>query len=442
MKDTYYITGGEPLYGSVPIHGAKNSVLPILAATILAKGESVIHNCPELSDVFAMAEILECLGCQVHWEKGTMTVDATNLIDWQIPDALMQEMRASVLFLGPLLARTGEASMCCPGGCALGLRPVDLHIKALEKLGAVISMADDGRLQCRTRGMQGRKIILELPSVGATENAMLAACGAAGTTVIANAAREPEIVDLQGFLRAMGARVWGAGGATIIVEGGRPLHPATYTVMPDRIVAATYLSAVAAAGGEAELRGADARTIAPVISSLTEAGCHIRSHNQGIWIQSKELLRGIAPVYTAPHPGFPTDAQPMLMAALAGGVGRTVFVETIFTSRYSHVQGLCQMGADIKEEGIRATVEGVALLHGANVEAKDLRGGAALVVAALGAEGRSRISGLSNIDRGYENLDVNLRALGADIVRFDQQEMGDRIQSDRTASPILLSVSN
>lgn len=414
--DTYFVTGGQPLCGSVPIHGSKNSVLPILAATILAKGESVIHNCPALSDVFATAEILEHLGCRVHWENSTMTVDATDLNSGEVPDCLMQEMRSSVLFLGPLLARLGEAVMCCPGGCALGPRPIDMHLAALERLGATIT--DEGeRLICSAKTLTGRRISFEFPSVGATENAMLAACGAAGSTIISNAAREPEIVDLQNFLRSMGAKVWGAGGSTIFVEGGTPLHPGEYTVMSDRIVAATYLSAVASAKGEAELLGADVSTVAPVIAALTEAGCAIRSTGGRIWIRAKEPLRAICPIYTAPYPGFPTDAQPVLMAALAGGMGRSSFIETIFEDRYSHAEGLCRMGADIQIRNRTAQVQGNGFLQGARVEAFDLRGGAALVVAALGAQGESQITGLQYIDRGYANLEGDLACLGAQILR-------------------------
>ncbi len=423
--DTYFVTGGKPLFGSIPIHGSKNSVLPILAATILARGESVIHNCPELSDVFFMAEILECLGCRVTWQDGTVTIDATDLMDVQVPDCLMQEMRSSVLFLGPLLARAGEAVMCAPGGCALGPRPIDLHIRALQRLGTTVTQ-EEGRLVCRAKRLQGRRIFLDFPSVGATENAMLAACGAQGNTVISNAAREPEIVDLQNFLRSMGAKIWGAGGTTIFIEGGTTLHPGEYTVMPDRIVAATYLSAIAATRGEAELVGADIQTVAPVTAALIEAGCGIRSDGNRIWIRSKEPLRGIRPIYTAPYPGFPTDAQPMLMAALAGGVGVTTFVENIFENRYSHVEGLCHMGADIAIQGREAVVQGNPFLRGTDLEAQDLRGGAALVVAALGAQGESRVTGLQYMDRGYENLEGVLQSLGAQIIRRGTEETGLR----------------
>ncbi len=414
--DKYLIRGGQRLSGSVRVHGAKNSALPILAATVLARGQSVIHNCPALSDVFAMADILECLGCATHYEAGSMTVDARALKGTQIPDSLMQEMRSSVLLLGPLLVRSGEAVMCAPGGCALGERPIDLHIKGLTQMGAEMTQ-EEGALSCKAPKLTGCRILLDFPSVGATENAMLAAVGAEGTTVISNAAREPEIVDLQNFLSAMGARVCGAGSATIVIEGGAPLHGAEYTVMSDRIVTATFLSAVAAAGGELELLGADYRTAAPVISALLEAGCQIQSDDERIAIRRNAPLRAIRPIYTAPYPGFPTDAQPLLMAALCTAAGKTLFVETIFESRFNHVEDLCRMGAEIALGGLRALVRGASQLRGAELCAKDLRGGAALVLAALAAEGVSEVYGVEHIDRGYEALELSLGQLGADISR-------------------------
>lgn len=417
--DTYFITGGRRLVGTVPIHGSKNSVLPILSAAILARAPCVIRNCPALSDVSATGEILRALGCTLYRQGDAVTVDATNLGDCAVPDGLMQRLRSSVLFLGALLARQGEAALCFPGGCELGPRPIDLHLKALQKLGAEIDIRD-GRLLCQGGSLSGTMISLPFPSVGATENAMLAACGAKGSTVICNAAREPEIVDLQNFLRAMGAQVRGAGGSTIVIEGGKPLHGCEYTVMPDRIVAATYLSAVAAAGGEAQLQGVDCRTLGPVSSVLAEAGCKIRSEKDTIQIHSDGCLRGVRPVYTAPYPGFPTDAQPMVMAALCGGSGETLFVENIFTDRYNHVPGLQAMGAEIYLADRQATVRGTGELHGAAVEARDLRGGAALVVAALAAQGDSQVTGLTYVDRGYDGLDRTLRQLGAGITRETQ----------------------
>ena len=413
----YLVEGGNRLQGTARVHGAKNSVLPILAATILCPGESVVHNCPDLSDVRASIAILEHLGCRVERAGDTVTVDASALTGRDVPDALMREMRSSVIFLGAILARLGEAVMSFPGGCELGPRPIDLHLAAIRSLGAQVR-EQGGELHCSAAGgLAGCEITFSIPSVGATENAMLCACGAEGVTVICNAAREPEIVDLQAFLRALGADVRGAGTSVITVRGKKPLHGGEHTVMPDRIVAATLLTAVAAAGGEAELLGIDYRQLSTVTAVLTEAGCRIRSGSDSIHICREAPLRGVRPIRTAPYPGFPTDAQPPVMAALCRGTGTTVFVENMFESRYRHVDELSRMGADIRVEGKVAVVCGVERLHGAALQAADLRGGAALVVAALGAEGRSEITGLHHMDRGYYGLEDTLRGLGADIVR-------------------------
>ena len=413
----YLVEGGNRLQGTARVHGAKNSVLPILAATILCPGESVVHNCPDLSDVRASIAILEHLGCRVERAGDTVTVDASALTGRDVPDALMREMRSSVIFLGAILARLGEAIMSFPGGCELGPRPIDLHLAAIRSLGAQVR-EQGGELHCSAAGgLAGCEITFSIPSVGATENAMLCASGAEGVTVICNAAREPEIVDLQAFLRALGADVRGAGTSVITVRGKKPLHGGEHTVMPDRIVAATLLTAVAAAGGEAELLGTDYRQLSTVTAVLTEAGCRIRSGSDSIHICREAPLRGVRPIRTAPYPGFPTDAQPPVMAALCRGTGTTVFVENMFESRYRHVDELSRMGADIRVEGKVAVVCGVERLHGAALQAADLRGGAALVVAALGAEGRSEITGLHHMDRGYYGLEDTLRGLGADIVR-------------------------
>ena len=414
----YLVEGGVPLYGEARVHGAKNSVLPILAAAILCPGTSVIRNCPDLSDVRASMAILEHLGCGVRREGDTVEVDAGSLLHNDVPDELMREMRSSVIFLGAILARTGEAVLSMPGGCELGPRPIDLHLAAIRALGAEVR-EEGGGLRCSVpeRGLRGCEIDLALPSVGATENAMLCACGAEGTTVINNAAREPEIADLQRFLRSIGARVRGAGSSVITVEGRQALHGGTHTVMPDRIVAATLLSAAAAAGGEVELLGTDHRHLSTVTAALMEAGCRVRSGEGRIHLRRDRPLKGVYPIHTAPYPGFPTDAQPPVMAALAGGEGTTVFVENMFESRYRHVDELCRMGARIRVEGRVAVVCGAGRLHGARLRAADLRGGAALVVAALGAEGRSEIEGLEHVDRGYHRLEDTLTALGARIRR-------------------------
>ncbi len=389
------IRGGVPLSGRLRVQGAKNSVLPILAAALLAPGQSILHNCPRLSDVEATGKILRLLGCGVEREEKTLLVDASQPTGWTIPDPLMREMRSSVIFLGAMLARLGRAELSYPGGCELGPRPIDLHLAALRSLGAEI-VEEQGRLRC---------------TVG---NAMLAACGARGTTTIVGAAREPEIVDLQNFLNAMGARVSGAGSPVVTVAGEAPLHPAEHTVMGDRIAAATYLCAAGTAGGRLELEGAEASSLAAVTACLQEAGCEIKILGDRIALNSRGRLRGIRPVRTAPYPGFPTDAQAVLMAALAGGTGTTMFVENMFDSRYRHVDELSRMGADIQLAGRVAVVTGRPL-HAAKVHSTDLRGGAALVVAALGAEGVSQVSGLEHIRRGYEDLEGQLTALGAQV---------------------------
>ncbi len=411
----YEIQGGRPLSGSLAIHGAKNSVLPILAACLLAPGQSVIHNCPDLSDVSATLDILRLLGCRADRDGPTVTVDATALCRCNIPEHLMREMRSSVIFLGALLSRMGETELSYPGGCELGPRPIDLHLSALRLLGAEI-WEEQGALCCRRgRNLRGRELCLSIPSVGATENAMLAACGCPGLTTVVGAAQEPEIVDLQNFLRAMGAKIDGAGTPTLAIEGGAPLHPAEYWVMGDRVAAATYLCGAAAAGGEVAVTGVAPETLTAVLSCLEEAGCTLRTGPDQIVLASSAPLQGIPPVRTAPYPGFPTDAQAILMAALAGGEGATLFVENIFDSRYRHVDELRRMGADIQVAGRAAMVSGVGRLHGAAVRSTDLRGGAALVVAALGAEGATQVSELRHIRRGYQDLDRNFRALGADI---------------------------
>ncbi len=412
----FLVEGGRPLSGSAKVHGAKNSVLPILAATLLGTGESVIHNCPDLSDVTASLAILEHLGCKTRREGDTVMVNAAAPTRWDVPDHLMREMRSSVIFLGAILGRMGAASMSFPGGCELGPRPIDLHLAAIRALGGEIREGA-GLLNCTGEHMAGCDITLSLPSVGATENAMLAAVCAVGATTINNAAREPEIVDLQDFLVAMGAKVRGAGSSVITIEGGVPLHGGEHTVMGDRIVAATYLTAVAAAGGQAEIVGADYRHLSTVTAVLTEAGCQICSEGSRIAIEVTQPLRGVRPVRTAPYPGFPTDAQAPLMAALCKGTGTSVFVENIFESRYRHVDELARMGADIRVEGKVAVVYGVPTLRGATVQASDLRGGAALVVAGLGAEGVTTITGLQHIDRGYQNLVEVLQGMGANILR-------------------------
>jgi UDP-N-acetylglucosamine 1-carboxyvinyltransferase len=412
------IEGGVRLEGCAAVQGAKNSVLPILAATVLTKDVSVLHNCPELRDVEASAQILRHLGCTVTRRGDEITIDARTLNRGEIPHSLMREMRSSVIFLGAILARLGEAELSMPGGCELGPRPIDLHLMALRTMGAEI-IERGGALTGRAGHLHGCEITLSIPSVGATENAMLAAVGAHGTVVVQNAAREPEIVDLAQFLQKMGASVSGAGTSTLVVEGRgtEVLHGCEHTILPDRIVTATWMAAVAAAGGRAELVGCIPAQVAPVTALLREAGCQIETWEDGLTISRTGPLRGGKTVRTGPYPGFPTDAQPPVMGAMATAHGNTIFVETMFENRYRHAGELHRMGAEIRVVDRVAVVSGRPL-SAAAVEAADLRGGAALVVAALAARGESQITGLRHLDRGYEKLEETLTGLGARVTRI------------------------
>lgn len=408
------IEGQRRLEGTLAVQGAKNSVLPILAATLLHPGLSVLRGCPRLSDVDASIRILRHLGCDARWEGDALLVDASAPTRCEVPETLMREMRSSVIFLGAILARMGRAQLSYPGGCELGPRPIDLHLAALRTLGAQIS-ENAGMLDCCAQKLTGGEITLAISSVGATENAILAACGAQGETLILNAAREPEIVDLQAYLNAIGCDVSGAGSSLIRVLGQQKTRDAAFTVMPDRIVAATYLACTAAAGGEIELTGVDPRHFSTVTSALYEAGCRIVSEENRVVLRSDGKLNAIAPVRTAPYPGFPTDAQAILMAALLKSRGASVFVENIFENRYRHVDELRRTGAQISVADRVAVVTGVERLHGARLRATDLRGGAALMVAALSAQGLSVIGDTHHILRGYEDPVRDLSALGAKI---------------------------
>ena len=412
-----FIQGGTPLEGELTVQGAKNSVLPVLAACLLAEGTVELSNCPVLSDVAAALAILRHLGCRVERHGHQVTVDAATVTGATISETQMRAMRSSIIFLGPLLARMGEAHVTCPGGCELGPRPIDLHLQAIRDIGCRVE-EDGAGIHCYGRPAGG-DVHLSIPSVGATENAMLCAAGGSGITTITNAAREPEIVQLQEFLNALGGRVWGAGGSVITVEGGHRLHGGACSIIGDRIVAATLLSAVAAAGGEICLSGVDWRHLSTVLSVFHQAGCKVESEERRV-ILSRPVsspMKAVPAVQTAPYPGFPTDAQAPVMAALCTASGSTVFTENIFTSRYGHAAALRRMGADIDIKGNVAVVRGVERLHGAEVTAADLRGGGALAVAALGAEGETTLAGLHHIDRGYEALEEMLRRLGGRVSR-------------------------
>lgn len=416
----YLVEGGKPLHGSVPISGAKNSVLPILAATLLTGGRTILHNCPDLRDVRSALEILEHLGCRTRRQGSDILVDSSGASRWDVPHALMREMRSSVIFLGPILARFGKARLSLPGGCEIGQRPIDLHLAALRRLGAEIR-EEGGDILCRAGDLRGREIILSFPSVGATENAMLTACACSGVTRIINAAREPEIADLQAFLQKAGADIGGSGESVITVSGGMPRRDVEHTILPDRIETATYLCAAAACGGEVTLTETQPEQVGTVLQCLSEAGCTVRTAGRSITLLAPERLGHIAQVRTMPYPGFPTDAQAPLMAAACTGQGASVFLETIFENRYRHVSELARMGADIRVSGRTALVNGAAL-HGASVRCTDLRGGAALVIAALAARGESRIEDITHIDRGYEHLAEKLTALGGSIRRLEEPD--------------------
>ena len=412
------INGGRRLEGETQVHGAKNSALPLLAATILAHGECILHNCPMLTDVDAACRILSCLGCRCSRNGSTVCVDSSNVCGNEIPDNLMREMRSSIVFLGAVLGRTRRCRLTFPGGCELGARPIDLHLAALREMGAEIE-EQHGWLECAAPGgLHGARVTLSFPSVGATENIMLAAVCAEGTTEIHNAAREPEIVDLAEFLNKCGARISGAGGSTIAIEGVKRLEPAEHSVIPDRIAAGTYLCCAAATRGELILNRCCQEHMMGFLQVLESMGCRIYPYGGGkLYISCTRRLTAPPTIRTMPYPGFPTDIQAPFTALSSVAEGTSVFVENIFENRYRHVPELIRLGASIKVEGRVAVVQGVPALSGARVCAGELRGGAALVTAALAAEGTSEISGVCYIDRGYESIEKTLRSVGADISR-------------------------
>jgi UDP-N-acetylglucosamine 1-carboxyvinyltransferase len=414
--EIFRISGGRRLEGRVTVHGAKNSVLPILAASLLARGETVIRNCPRLRDVDAAIRILRYLGCVIERDGERVTVDSSSMDRCDIPHGLMREMRSSVIFLGAVLARCGEAVLSTPGGCELGPRPVDIHISALRTLGAEIS-EDGGNITCRAAILTGARVNLDFPSVGATENAMLCAARCRGVTVITNAAREPEIWDLQNYLIELGYSVSGAGSPTVIVEGAELSGGAEHRVMPDRVVAATYLAAAACTGGDVTVTDVIPGHLESAADVFESMGCKVTRSAGAIRVSAGGVVKAVRPIVTQPYPGFPTDMQPPVMAACLRAEGTTVFVENIFENRYRHVAEMRRLGADIKIEGRVAMVTGVRKLTGAPVAATDLRGGAALTLAALGADGVSEVSGIGHVDRGYDDLSGVLRSLGAEIDR-------------------------
>lgn len=412
------IDGPARLTGELSVQGAKNSTLPLLAGALLCRGQTVLHNCPDLSDVDTALDILRHLGCACKREGSDLIVDSAAACH-EIPEELMRRMRSSIVFLGAILSRCGEARLCAPGGCELGPRPIDLHISSLRKLGVQVK-EQGGWLECTCPGgINGAYVSLSFPSVGATENLILAAARANGTTIIANAAREPEISDLAEYLNRCGARIYGAGESCIIIDGVKELYGCEHRVMPDRIAAVTYMAAAAVTGGNVTLRDVDNTHILPMLSPFEESGCEVRQLGGSLNIAAPRRLSAVRHIRTMPYPGFPTDAQPVVMSMAAVGEGTSVFVENIFENRYRHTEGLCRMGARIKVEGKVAVVEGVPELQGAAVEAADLRGGAALIVAGLGARGSTRIEGMEYVKRGYESIEEKLASLGARVKVFE-----------------------
>ncbi len=416
-KAYFKVNGGRRLSGEVKVHGAKNSVLPIMAASVLCSTPVLLSRVPRLSDTGVSLRILDSLGCKSALSDSEAVIDPSQLSGSCIPDRLVREMRSSVVFLGSVAARTGEATLCLPGGCELGTRPIDLHLMGLRALGMTVEERGE-KLYAYHSGLRGAEITLPFPSVGATENILLAAVLAEGRTVLRGAAREPEIVDLCRFLRECGAVIVGEGTSILLIEGVKSLHGCSYTVMADRIEAATFLCCAGACGGDVVVSGFDPATIGSILTLLRRMGCKLKIYRDRVRISRDERLISPGKIETAPFPGFPTDAQPMVTAMCCIAEGKTTIHERIFESRFKHLPQLVLMGADIAISGQTATLYGVDRLRGCAVQAMDLRGGAALITAALAAEGESLIYGLSHIDRGYERPEKSLRMIGADIRRM------------------------
>jgi len=422
LLEKLIIQGGHRLEGRVRVSSAKNAVLPIIAATMLASTPSTLVEIPKLADVKTICAVIESLGVKVTFdsEADEIHFDASHIEATEAPAELVRKMRASFLVMGPLLARKGEAKIALPGGCAIGSRPIDLHLKAFEALGCEIEITDDYVRAVAPEGLKGNQIYLDFPSVGATENVIMAASMAEGKTIIENAAEEPEIVDLATYLNSMGANIKGAGTNVIRIEGVLELKGAVHTVIPDRIEAGTYLIAAAMAGGDVYVENALSEHLKPVVAKLKEAGVHVEEDVDGIRVISDGTGMKAVDIKTLPYPGFPTDMQAQFMAFTTICQGTSTVTETVFENRFMHVAELRRMGAHIDIEERKAIVEGVAGLHGAEVKATDLRAGAALVCAGLCAEGQTKVSNLHHIDRGYDNLVSKLEKLGAHIVRVDE----------------------
>lgn len=409
----YIIKGGKKVEGEVAISGSKNASLPIIAASILNQGKTTLYNVPNIHDTQMMFEILRKLGGEVTKKKNKVIIDTSGICQYEIPEDLMRQMRSSVIFVGALVGRYGKVTFSYPGGCDIGTRPIDLHLKAFEKIGININK-NYGNITCSCDKIVGEKIDLDFPSVGATENAILAACLATGKTIITNSAREPEIVDLQNMLNKMGAKVKGAGTDVIEIEGVKKLKDVSYNIMPDRIETGTFLCMAAMTGGNIKIKGIHTNHITPVIHKLEETGCKFKIEKNDIEIQAPKRLKAVD-IKTMPYPGFPTDMQSIFATALTTAKGSSMIVENLFENRYKYTQELVRMGAKITIEGKTAVIKGVRKLYGANVKATDLRGGAALVIAGITAKGNTKIENVEYILRGYDKFDKKLRNLGVDI---------------------------
>lgn len=410
---SYIIEGGQKLEGTVKISGSKNSALPIIAATILNAGKTTLYNVPNIQDTQMMYKILETLGAKIEKKNGKIKIDTSKIEKFEIPPELMHKMRSSVILAGALIGRYQKATFSYPGGCDIGSRPIDLHLKSFEKLGIQVNQ-NHGNIECNAEKIKGEKIDLDFPSVGATENAILASILAEGTTIITNAAREPEIIDLQNFLNKMGAKIVGAGTDEIQIEGVKKLKDISYNIMPDRIETGSFLCFAAATKGNIILENANATHITPIISKLEEAECKIETSKNKIKIIAPKKLKAID-IKTMPYPGFPTDMQSVFASMLTIAKGTSIIVENIFENRYKYTQELNKMGAKITVEGKSAIIRGTRKLYGADVKATDLRGGAALVLAGLIAKGKTQVDDIEYILRGYEKLDYKLQNLGANI---------------------------
>ncbi|MGI6113952.1 MAG: UDP-N-acetylglucosamine 1-carboxyvinyltransferase [Mahellales bacterium] len=415
--DRLSIYGPTRLKGEVTVTGAKNSVLPILAASIISDKEVVVMDCPKLLDVDYMLKIMTMVGCKIKREGSTIIVNSSGVDQWILPDQLVKEMRSSIVLLGSILGKLGRVQLTYPGGCEIGLRPIDLHLKGLKQLGTIIN-EENGHLYCEAKELIGTDIHLDYPSVGATENIMLASVFARGRTIIRNAAKEPEIVDLQDFLNALGCNINGAGTSTIYIEGFAKVNRIEYKIIPDRIVAGTYMLAAAITQGDILIKNIIPQHIHTLLVKLKECGCRIKNYKDGLRVTGEGRLKAADIIKTLPYPGFPTDIQAPMMAAMTTADGTTIFIETIFENRYKHVQELIRMGAQIHIDGRTAIVKGAKRLNGCQVTAHDLRGGAALVLAGLAAHGNTVVNHVKYIDRGYDGLDNALNQLGARIDRI------------------------